>query len=143
MSPVWCITENENGYKKYELKLPINSVIKPPINVNDIILYDIRTFVYITITFILKGIFCKTKKNAKKSAAINACIKLYEIGALDEYLFPTNIKHKTVFSNLKWFPHWIEKDNEADKLRLEPGTSQMNRIIEIEVNCSILFSVKY
>lgn len=121
----------------------MNSVIKTPINVNDIILYVIRQFVYILLLLFFKGLFCKTEKNAKKSAAFNACIKLYEIGALDEKLYPINTKHKTIFNNLKWFPHWIEEDNEADKFKLEPGTSQMKRMVEIEVNYNILFSVKY
>lgn len=33
LSPEWYIAENLNDYKKYKLKLPINSVIKTSIDV--------------------------------------------------------------------------------------------------------------
>jgi hypothetical protein len=81
----------------------------------------------------LKGIFCRTKKNAKKSAAFNACIELYKAKALDEQLLPVNIANKFLINNLKWFPHWVEEDMEACKYNLKPGTNKMKRIVHIEV----------
>ncbi|XP_027844608.1 endoribonuclease Dicer isoform X4 [Aphis gossypii] len=110
LSPEWYIAQNNNKFKKYKLKLPINSVIKTPID----------------------GIFCASKKNAKKSAAFNACIELYKVGALDEYLLPISIKNNAVFNDLKWFPHWDEKDIEASNYKLKPGTNKMRRMVHIE-----------
>ncbi|XP_026808824.1 endoribonuclease Dicer-like isoform X3 [Rhopalosiphum maidis] len=110
LTPEWYIAQNNNKFKKYKLKLPINSVIKTPID----------------------GIFCANKKNAKKSAAFNACIELYKAGALDEYLLPTSIKNNAVFSDLKWFPHWDETDIEASNYKLKAGTNKMKRIVHIE-----------
>lgn len=85
--------------------------------------------------FFFQGIFCANKKNAKKSAAFNACIELYKIGALDEYLLPINIKNTAIFNDLKWFPHWDEEDIEASKYKLKPGTNKMKRMVHIEVCC--------
>lgn len=36
LCPEWYISGNKNGCKKYKLKLPINSAIKTPIDVNSI-----------------------------------------------------------------------------------------------------------
>ncbi|XP_060881396.1 endoribonuclease Dicer-like isoform X5 [Metopolophium dirhodum] len=110
LSPEWYMAQNNKKFKKYKLKLPINGVIKTPID----------------------GIFCANKKNAKKSAAFNACIELYKIGALDEYLLPINIKNTAVFNDLKWFPHWDEEDIEASVYKLKPGTNKMKRMVHIE-----------
>ncbi|XP_016665099.1 endoribonuclease Dicer isoform X3 [Acyrthosiphon pisum] len=110
LSPEWYMAQNHNMSKKYKLKLPINSVIKTPID----------------------GLFCTNKKNAKKSAAFNACIALYKIGALDENLMPINIKNTAIFNDLKWFPHWDEGDVEATKYKLKAGTNKMKRMVHIE-----------
>lgn len=83
--------------------------------------------------FYFKGIFCKNKKNAKKSAAFRACIELYKVGALDDNLLPISIKNKPIFNDIKWFPHWEETDIEALKYKLKPGTNKMKRMVHIEV----------
>lgn len=84
-----------------------------------------------------QGIFCATKKNAKKSAAFNACIELYNVGALDEYLVPVSIRNSGIFNDLKWFPHWDEEDIEASKYKLKAGTNKMKRMVHIKVSYSI------
>ncbi|XP_022180231.1 endoribonuclease dcr-1 isoform X3 [Myzus persicae] len=110
LCPEWYMAQNNNKFKKYKLKLPINSIIKTPID----------------------GIFCATKKNAKKSAAFNACIELYNVGALDEYLVPVSIRNSGIFNDLKWFPHWDEEDIEASKYKLKAGTNKMKRMVHIK-----------
>lgn len=92
----------------------------------------------------MKGIFCKTKKNAKKAAAFNASIELYKAKALDENLLPVNIENKFLVNNSKWFPHWVEEDIEACKYNLKPGSNKMKRMVHIEVcifelYCYLLF----
>lgn len=96
--PRWKLNERideETGYKLYqcELNLPINSPIR----------YEIR------------GDFVLTKKLAKKSAAINACQKLYECGELDEYLLPI------CKENIKCI------DNEVELIGEEPNTDANGR----------------
>ncbi|KAF0759177.1 endoribonuclease Dicer-like, partial [Aphis craccivora] len=110
LCPEWYIAQSTNELTKYKLILPINSVIKTPID----------------------GLFCKNKKNAKKSAAYNACIELYKAGALNEYLVPMDIKDNATFNDLKWFPHWDENDIEASKCNFKAGTKKMKRIVDIE-----------
>lgn len=68
---------------------------------------------------------------------------MYKIGALDENLLPLNVKNKSIFNDLKWFPHWIEEDNEARQFQLKPGTNKMKRTVEIKVSYYILFLIKY
>lgn len=89
----------------------------------------------------MKGVFCNTKKNAKKSAAFNACVKLYKAKALDEHLLPVNITNELFVNNLKWFPHWVEKDMEACKYNLKPGTNKMKRMVDIEVSIMKLHAI--
>lgn len=60
---------------------------------------------------------------------------------MDDSLLPINIKHKPIFSDLKWFPHWDEKDIEAHKLKLKPGTNKMKRMVHIEVIYFILLFI--
>lgn len=91
----------------------------------------------------MKGIFCKTKKNAKKSAAFNACIELYKAKALDENLLPVNIANQYLINNLKWFPHWVEEDMEASKYNLKPGTNKMKRMVHIEVSIFQLYQLLF
>ncbi|VVC42507.1 Hypothetical protein CINCED_3A023563 [Cinara cedri] len=112
LTPEWYISENNNNidFKKYKLKLPINSAIKTPID----------------------GAFCKNKKNAKKSAAFNACVELYKCGALDDRLLPIQVKNKPIFKDVNWFPHWDEKDIEAASYNLKPGTNKMKRMVNIK-----------
>ncbi|XP_025190355.1 endoribonuclease Dicer-like [Melanaphis sacchari] len=110
LHPEWYMTESVSNLKKYKLILPINSVIKTPIN----------------------GAFFNSKKNAKRSAAYNASIELYMVGALDEYLMPVDIKNNATFKNLKWFPHWDENDIEASKCNLKAGSCKMKRMVHIK-----------
>uniref|UniRef100_A0A2H8TDA5 Endoribonuclease Dicer n=1 Tax=Melanaphis sacchari TaxID=742174 RepID=A0A2H8TDA5_9HEMI len=110
LSPEWYMAQNNNKFKKYKLRLPINSIIKTPID----------------------GRFCANKKNAKKSAAFNACIELYKVGALDESLLPLNIKNTDIFNDSKWFPHWDKEDIEASNYKLKAGTNKMKRMVHIE-----------
>lgn len=87
--------------------------------------------------FFFQGVFCSSKKNAKKSAAFNACIELYKVGALDERLLPISIKDNAVFTDLKWFPYWDEEDIEASKYNLKAGTNKMKRLAFIKVSYCI------
>ncbi|XP_050430735.1 endoribonuclease dcr-1 isoform X3 [Adelges cooleyi] len=105
LGPEWWLAESE--FRKYKLKLPINSAIKTAID----------------------GKVFRSKKNAKKSAAFNACIELYHADALDDNLLPATIKNKPIFKDLNWFPHWVENDVEVTDYK--PGTNKMKRIVKI------------
>jgi len=86
------------------------------------------------IVLFVQGKFCANKKHAKKSAAFNACIKLYKMGVLDENLLPINFRNTALFNDLKWFPHWDGEDIEASKYKLKAGTNKMKRMVHIEVS---------
>jgi len=59
---------------------------------------------------------------------------LYKAGALDEYFMPVDNKNNAAFNDLKWFPHWDEKDIEPSKYNLKAGTTKMKRAVPIKVN---------
>ncbi|XP_058065464.1 endoribonuclease Dcr-2 [Anopheles bellator] len=48
----------------------------------------------------------KNVKNAKRSAAFNACKKLYEAGELNLHLLPVSMKDKVSEYNDQYFQHW-------------------------------------
>lgn len=62
---------------------------------------------------------------------------MYNIGSLDESLLPITITNKSIFDFPKWFPHWEDKDIEASKYNLKPGTNKMKRMVSIEVTCYV------
>lgn len=68
---------------------------------------------------------------------------LYHAGALDDNLLPISIKNKSIFNDSTWFPHWDEKDVEANKYELKPGTNKMKRMVNIKVRNCFLFFKKY
>lgn len=68
---------------------------------------------------------------AKRSAAMKCCIKLHELGALnDKLLFKTNDE---ITQNLDYlFPNWVNEDN------YQSGTYKKKRDHELEVSiCTI------
>lgn len=99
---------------------------------HDYFFFLFLTFVKVNFLF-SKGNFSRLKKNAKKSSAFIACVKLYYAGALDENLLPTSVKCKPVYSDVNWFPHWVELDNEVNDCK--PGTNKMKRVVPIHVCC--------
>lgn len=47
-----------------------------------------------------------------------------------------------MFNDSKWFPHWDEKDIEANKFKIKPGTNKMKRMVYIKVrNYFFIFKV--
>jgi len=89
------------------------------------------------IVLYVQGVLCKNKKDAIQSAAFNACIELYKIGALDEDLKPMSIENNIKQNYLKWFPHWDEKNIKHGKYQLITGTHKTNRIVHSEVSYCI------
>jgi len=86
------------------------------------------------IVLFAQGIFCTNKKDAKKSAAFNACIELYKVGALDDYLRPMSIENTAYLNILKWLPHWDEEDMKQSKYNSKAGTEKMKRIVHAKVS---------
>lgn len=80
LSPEWYIAQNNNKFKKYKLKLPINSVIKTPIDVKVYyfcIKISINNHRFIIIFF--REYFVQVKKMLKKVQHLMHvlnCIKL-------------------------------------------------------------------
>lgn len=63
LSPEWYMAQNNNKFKKYKLKLPINGVIKTPIDVIVYFFYKLLKFgiiIYLLfIVFFSGNILCK------------------------------------------------------------------------------------
>lgn len=76
----------------------------------------------------------KCKINAIRSAALNACIELYNAKALDDNMMPIKSIDKFAFTDLSWFSHWEENDIEANKYKQIPGNSKMKRLVHIKVS---------
>ncbi|XP_076635506.1 endoribonuclease Dcr-2 [Colletes latitarsis] len=96
LTPVWklnTIKEDECIMYQVSLKLPILSPLKsvifgdPMMNIN----------------------------YAKRSAAMNACIKLYEIGELSDKLLP-NVNDSITQNANHLFPNWIDEDKSENVL---------------------------
>lgn len=48
------------------------------------------------------------------------------------------MKNNRIFHDRQWFPHWIEEDIEAQKLKFKPGTNKIKRMVQIEVSCIVV-----
>lgn len=142
-------TMEENNFYKFKLTLPINSVIKTiKIDVNILIFFiSYLRLVPIIINFMfiilfVQGISCAIKRDAKKSAAFNACIKLYKIGILDEHLMPKSVENIVQNYLKKWFPHWRHREIEHSKcqLNLEAPELKKRRRVHFKVSDCINYS---
>lgn len=88
------------------------------------------------IVLFVQGIYCTNLKEAKQNAAFNACIKLYKVGVLDEYLKPVDIENNDLLNDLNWFPNWNEEDIKNMKYKLKMETKGIRRIVHVGVsNC--------
>lgn len=139
LKPKWHFIRGEYNVKCI-LTLPINSIIKTPISVSIYIFLNLLKFDIINnfmfIVLFVQGICCVNKKEAKQNVAFNACIELYKVKALDEYLNPVDIKNNVFLNDLKWFPNWNEEDIKDKKYKLKMGTKGTRRIVHAGVsNC--------
>lgn len=73
----------------------------------------------------------KSRDGAKRSAAMKTCIKLHELGALNDKLLPATNDETTQNLNLNLFPNWIDEDN------YQTGTYKKKRDHELKASTCI------
>ncbi|VVC34156.1 PAZ domain,Helicase, C-terminal,Ribonuclease III domain,DEAD/DEAH box helicase domain,P-loop containing [Cinara cedri] len=112
LTPEWYVAENDSNCKKYKLKLPINGAIQTTIE-------NFLSSLHLSNLWV---------------TSFNACVELYQCGALDDHLLPIKVNNEPIFKDVNWFPHWDEKDIEAASYNLKPGTNKMKRMVNIKVS---------
>lgn len=76
------------------------------------------------------GDFMKSVEGAKRSAAMKTCIKLHELGALNDKLLPAT--NDEITQNLDYlFPNWVDEDN------YQTGTYKKKRDHELKASTYI------
>lgn len=79
---------------------------------------------------VLKGKAMQTKKLAKRSVALETCIKLYKMGELNEHLLPRD-RQETLLTCPELFPLFKEVEMEDGP---RPGTKKRKQAYRKEVS---------